>query len=298
MMSRSAKYIVAIVLLVVANLWLFLSTSVNDKGSAQKYFDSQDLEGVSAFEFVYASDTVKMSLSGDGWIVNDAYKADQSFVNTLISVLKRVEVGNAIENWDREILGSVVVEFDFNSRYRFQYATNPNKTRSFFISENEVREVSVPGYRDNVIDIFTLHPDQWRDRLVFDGSWRTIQKIVVENDLGENFQISFDDKFFLLNEQQPTDSSAVVEYLNQFQQFQANEMISPGRFEELDSLAETQPIASVSIDDIKNAEPILWQVFPNKPGQSYHLVINQAGDRMVIDARRVRQILSNPDRRN
>lgn len=297
-MSRSAKYIVAIVLLVIANLWLFFSSSLHEKASTDRYFDENDLEGVSGFVFVYESDTVKISLTGDGWIVNDTYKADQGFVNTLISVLERVEAGIEIENWDSDVLGSVEVEFDFNSRYRFQFATNPNKTRSFFITDNGVREVSVPGYRDNVVDIFTLHPDQWRDRLVFDGSWRTIQNIAVKNTFGEDFQIAFSDKFFLLNDKQPNDSSAVVEYLNQFQHFQANEMVSPGRFEELDSIAETQPFASVSIDDIKNDEPVRWQVFPNKPGQSYHLVINHVGDRMVIDGRRVRQILSYPDRRN
>lgn len=296
-MSKSAKYIVATALLLIANLWLFLSGSGNDIKEAERYFDPEDLDGVSGFEFIYGGDTVWISQTGEGWVVNNEYLADQSFINTLISVLERVEVGSTIENWDREPLGSAEVEFDFNSRYRFQFATNPNKTRSYFITQAGTREVSVPGYRDNVVDIFTLHPDQWRDRTIIDGSWRTIQNIAVENERGEDFQISFAEKFFLLNGNSPNDSSSVVGYLNQFQQFQANEMISPGRFEEMDSIAGTQPFASVTIDDIKYENPIRLEIFPGKPNQSYHLVKDQDGQRMVIDARRVNQILSNPDKK-
>ncbi|WP_462248286.1 hypothetical protein [Ekhidna sp.] len=297
-MSKTAKYSIAIAVLLAANLWLFLGSSSSYQKTVERYFDSSDLEGVSGFEFVFGTDTVRITLTGEGWIVNDTYKADQNFVNTLISVLERVEVGGVIENWDSNVLGKVEVEFDFNSRYRFDFASNPNKTRSYFITENGAREVSVPGYRDNVVDIFMLHPDQWRDRLVFDGSWRTIQKLKVENSKDDDFEISFVDKFFLVNGEQPSDSSAVVDYLNQFQQFQANEMISPGRFEELDSISSTEPFAIVTINDIKSDDPIRLEVFASKPGQSYHLVKDQDGQGMVIGAGRVRQILSNPERLN
>ncbi|MEP1032814.1 DUF4340 domain-containing protein [Ekhidna sp.] len=293
-MSKSTKYIVAIALLLGANLWLFFSNS-DDTQTSEKYFDSEDLEGTSAFKFMYGGDTVQISLTGEGWLVNDQFLADQGFVNTLISVLERVEVGNTIENWDREAIGSVEVEFNFNSRYRFQFATDPNKTRSYFVTEAGAKEVAVPGYRDNVVDIFTLHPDQWRDRTIIDGSWRTIQNVKVENEAGSGFRISFVDKFFLVNGEQPTDSSAVVNYLNQFQQFQANEMISLGRFEEMDSIASAEPFATVFIDDIKYDHPIQLEIFPNKLNQSYHLVKDQDGQQMVIDARRINQILTNPE---
>ncbi len=297
-MSKTAKYIIAIVALLAANLWLFLGSSSSYQKTVERYFDSSDLEGVSGFEFVFEADSVSITLTGEGWIVNDTYKADQSFVNTLISVLERVEVGGVIENWDSDILGKVEVEYDFNSRYRFDFASNPNKTRSYFITANGAREVSVPGYRDNVVDIFMLHPDQWRDRLVFDGSWRTIQRLKVENSKDDDFEISFVDKFFLVNGKQPSDSSAVVDYLNQYQQFQANEMISPGRFDELDSISSTEPFAIVTIEDIKSDDPIRLEVFASKPGQSYHLVKDQDGQGMVIGAGRIRQILSNPTRLN
>ena len=110
----------------------------------------------------------------------------------------------------------------------------------------------MPGYKDNVVDIFKLHPDQWRDRLMFDGSWRTIQKATLNYTTGDVMEIAFKDKFFLVNDRQPQDSSAVIDYLNQFQYFEANEMISSGRFPQLDSLKDTKPTALLTIEDIKS----------------------------------------------
>ena len=297
-MNKSTKYIIAILILLIANLWLFFSGAENNVRAAENYFAAEDLEGVSAFRFQFEGQEVTIGKTGEGWIINDTYPADQGFVNTLISILERVEVRSTLANWDTEPMGSVEVEFDFNSRYRFDFAANPNKTRSYFITEAGAKEVMVPGYRDNVIDIFTLHADQWRDRMVLDGSWRTIQKLTVENERGVNFQITFDNQFFLLNGQPPTDSSAVVDYLNQFQQFQANEMISMGRFPEMDSIGNTQPFASVTIDDIKYDQPVRLEFYQNKANQPYHLVKDHNGQQMVIDARRVQQILSSPDRLN
>lgn len=297
-MSKSTKYIIAVVVLLGLNLMFFFSGISTHSSKTEKYFLAEDLEGVSRFLFMVDNDTTRIERSEQGWTLNDQYKADEGFVNTLISVLERVEAGRTIENWDREVTGSVEVEFDFNSRYRFQFASNSTKTKSYFITEEGAKEVSVPGYRDNVVDIFTLHPDQWRDRMIFDGSWRTIQNIKVENMRGSNFEISFNDKFFLINGEAPTDSSAVIDYLNQFQQFQANEMISVGRFPDLDSIADTNPFAKVSIDDIKNDEPITFEIYPGKQRQAYHLVKSSDGQRMVIDARRVSEILINPIQSN
>ncbi len=285
-------------LLLAANLWLFFSGSGNNTPAAETYFASEDLEEVSRFLFVLDGDTTKIERADQEWILNDQFKADEGFVNTLISILERVEVGRTINDWDKEILGSAEVEFDFNSRYRFQLATNPNRTKTYFISDDIAKEVAVPGYRDNVADIFTLHPDQWRDRLVVDGSWRSIQRVEVSNKTGEDFNIVFDDSFFLVNGETPTDSSGVINYINQFQQFQANEMISSGRFPELDSLASTEPMAILLIDDIKYEDPKTLNIYPGLKNQPYHLAVDENGNRMVIDARRVQQILSNPDRAN
>ncbi|WP_421762822.1 hypothetical protein [Ekhidna sp.] len=262
--------------------------------SSSKYFDIEDLSAVSKIQFDVDNKIIKLELTGEGWILNESFKADEGFVNTLLSVLQRVEVGRTFENLDQDVIGAVEVEFDFNSRYRFQFASNPTQTKSYFISDGKTMEVAVPGYRDNVIDFFTLHPDQWRERLVFEGTWRTIQRVLIESAASESIEIKFDEKFFLVNGNQPYDSTSVINFLNQFEYFQANEMISEGRFPEFDSLSQTIPMAKITLDDIKSDEPTVLSVFPRIDNQQYHLMVKDGEERMVVDARRVSQILTGP----
>ena len=290
-MSKTTYYIVAIVVLLGVNLALFFSDGfVSTTEKVNTYFDANDLEQISRVTFV-AEDSVVMSKTGEGWILNDQYPVDESFFNTLLSILPRIEIVRSVDGWEGELLGNAEIEFDFNSRYRFEFAANPMQTKSYFIQNGEAAEVTVPGYRDNVVDIFTLHPDQWRNRLVFDGSWRSIQKLEINSRNQEPVEIAFDDKFFLINNEPAQDSSAVVDYLNQFQYFEANEMISEGRFPQFDSLAQTEPMALIIIEDIKQDEPIEFKIFPSIKRQAYHLVMKE-NELMVIDARRVQGLLA------
>lgn len=294
-MSKSLKYIVLIVVLLIANMWLFFADSWTSDSKTTTYFNAEDMSSVSMIQFVLENEVVKIERSEQGWTLNDEFKADDGFVTTLISVLQRVDVSRVVGSWEQEILGSVEVEFDFNSRYRFDFASNATRTKSYFIDEGVAKEVSVPGYRDNVVDLFDLHPDQWRDRLVFDGSWRTIQKVDVEYSNGTNsFDISFNDKFFLVNGESPQDSTKVIDYLNQFEYFQANEMISKGRFPEFDSLMNTQPLATIELDDIKSDVPTTLAIFLPLDGQRYHLIVKDGIQQMVVDGRRVNSLLRRP----
>lgn len=294
-MTTSLKYIILIVILLVANLWLFFADSFQSTTDRGNYFNAQDMESVSMIKFEVDGQEVKLQRSAQGWTLNDSYKADQGFVNTLISVLERAEVGRTIENWSQEVMGEVEVEFDFNSRYRFQFASNATQTKSYFITNGIAKEVAVPGYRDNVVDLFDLHPDQWRDRLVFDGSWRTIQKVQVDySNRSPSFEIKFEDKFFLVNGKQPNDSTAVIDYLNQFEYFQANELMSNGRFSEFDSLSATQPLATITLDDIKSEEPTVLTIFPILGNQRYHMIVKNAQQQMVVDSGRVGGMLRKP----
>ncbi|WP_420318328.1 hypothetical protein [Ekhidna sp.] len=293
-MSKSAKYTLAAALLLGINLAIFFTDSSKDSSNEIKYFQSIDLTGLTSVIMIGADDTTKIDRSPQGWILNDQYAADAGFVNTLISVLERVETSRTIGQWDASF-GKVKLTFDSNTSFEFEFDTNPTKTKTYFINDGIAKEVAVPGYRDNVADILTLHSDQWRDRMIFDGSWRTIQRLSVTKNQGEDFEITFDDKFFLINQKSPADSSAIVNYLNQYQQFQANEMISVGRFPDLDSISSMQPFAQIQIEDIKNEEPFVMSIYPSIKNQPYHLAIDASGQRMVIDSRRVQQILQNPN---
>lgn len=290
MKKRSNYYIGVIVLLLVANLFLFISPKNSRADSnGRTYLEGYDLSQLKEMAFTNGAERVSFSKVGDRWKLNDSLEVDQGFFNTLLSILDRVQTTRRVSKWDGEIIGEIELKIA-TKKLKLSYGTDPNQTKSYFVNQGQVSEVSVPGYQDKVIDIFRLHRDQWRDRLVFDGSWRTIQNLTVDLYGGQDLEISFDDKFFTLNGKQPQDSSAIVEYLNQYQYFQANEVISKGRFPQLDSLTSTRPLATITLDDINYKNQLSIKIYPRLKNQNYHLVLS--GDKMmVLDQVRVKNLL-------
>jgi len=289
-MKQLAIYIVLIAVLLAANLYLFLAPQKGVKNAASgRYFDGVEMGALSQISFTSDDQRVSMIKSGNGWLLGDSLRVDEGFLNTLLTILDKVETSRRINTWEGNALGEIELVTP-NEVVKLQYASNPTKTKAYFIDEDEVSEVNVPGYRDNVIGIFELHPDQWRDRLILDAGWRTIQYVKVDYQRNQDIIIQFDDKFFLVNGKASVDSAAVVKYLNRFQYFQANEIISKGRFPEFDSLATTHPFAQLTIDDIKNEHQLSIKIFPHLSDQNYHLVTS-GNKMMVIDSERVNDLL-------
>ncbi len=291
-MNKTFIYSVIIVLLLGANLFVFFY-DFRDDGSngSEVYFEKLSDKEIVGITITSGDTPIELTSTSDGWYLNDQVKADNGFVNTLISVLERVASGRKIKDVTHEKQGSVSLKLNDDSEISFEYTSNPNRTKSYFIESGSASEVFVPGYKDNVIDIFMLHPDQWRDRLIIDASWRTIQELNLKIKDRESLEITFVDKFFLVNGEPPQDSSAVVDYLNQFQYFEANEMISRGRFPAFDSLAGEEPLAVLQIDDINAENDLILEVFASINQQPYHLV--KVGEQMtVVDAKRVNDLLA------
>ena len=96
-MNKSTKYLIAVLALLGLNLLVFFSGGDSDTQQAEKYFLSEDLDGVSRFLFEVDGNITKIERSEQGWTLNDNYAADEGFVNTLISVLERVEAGRTLE---------------------------------------------------------------------------------------------------------------------------------------------------------------------------------------------------------
>ena len=82
-----------------------------------------------------------------------------------------------------------------------------------------------------------------------------------------------------------------MSYLNQFQFFQANERISPGRIPAMDSLAQTEPVATLTVDDINIQGDIRMQIFQKRSQDPFHLLIDPNNEMIAVDAPRVNGIL-------
>ena len=227
-MSKKIKYLIGIVILLGLNLVLFYSDgSAKSSSFDDELFMIKDTTQINAIVIENEDEKIEILRNDAGWKLNNQYPVDQNFLKILFSILNKVRVKRELGKMNVENSGDLTLGFADGSSRSFNFSSDPIGTKSFFIEDGIGYQVEVPGYRDNVINIFELNEDQWRSRLVFDGSWRTIQKLSLKHG-GEELTIRFNSQFFDVDGQSLIDSSAVVDYLNQFQFFQAIQMISEG----------------------------------------------------------------------
>ncbi|MEQ8473822.1 MAG: hypothetical protein RIC35_21680 [Marinoscillum sp.] len=240
---------------------------------------------------IQIGDNELKKLDGE-WIVNDTYPVDQSLKRVLFLIMQRVQVKKPV---DVELTNAIEVKIAGEDPLSFTVSGNPTKTKTYFSLEgkDEVYEVEIPGYKEYVGGIFELNADQWRDRLVMNESWRTIQVLTLDymDPEIDDVKITFDKDFFLVEDISPIDSNLVVNYLNQFQYFQANEWVSKGRFPKYDSLSVKPPLATLTIESINDEVPYILEIFPKMPGERFFLVKLYDQSMLVIDDRRMVNIL-------
>lgn len=293
-MTKDFKYLLIIAGLLVINLVLFLGgkTGSNERNT---FFSVKDTSMIQSVKIQLHDHRVFLEKVNGSWKLNDTLKVDPRLLDILMTLIQQVEVKREVGGWEGPTDGKVEIG-TVNKDIRFEFASDPNQTKSFFIQNGKAKQVEVPGYRDNVADLFKLHPDQWRDRLIFDGSWRTIQSLTLYLPEEKALEIRFDERFYTVNGTTAIDSARVVGYLNQFQFFEANEMISKGRFPDLDSLYQTQPMAYLSIDDIKSNKTTEMVIYPKIEGDNFHLAsLQKEGIMMVFDQNRINKILRSED---
>ena len=287
MSRKTTIYIVSIVVLLGLNLLLFFNESNKGNSFDDQLFSVADTTAIKSVSILKEAGEILLEREGSGWRLNNKYRADVNFQQVLSTILSRVRVQREVGKLEGD--GTIKVEMEGESLV-VDFKVGSLGTKTFFIKDGVGYQVEVPGYRENVGNIFELTEDQWRSRLVFNGSWRTIQSLELTGQ-DHSLDIRFNDKFFSVAGVDRIDSTAVINYLNQFQFLQANEMISSGKFPELDSLKNTSPLATLAIDDIASSGTIRFEIYPSLYGHSYHLVTKNGEDMMVFSLDRIRELL-------
>lgn len=294
MKTRNQRLVILFLFLLAANIgFLLLGGKSSQVSFEENLFVLTDTASVETIRIQNEDTDVSLQRNPLGWELNETYPADEGLRRLFMSIMQRVQVKKPVDIDIPETAASVTISG--SNPLAFQAWGNLTKTRTYFSMNNgkNVYEVIIPGYNEYLGQIFELKKDQWRDRLVFNGSWRTIQELTLdyvgadEND----FTIRFDESFFKVDLIQAIDSNAVVDYLNQFQYFEVNEWISQGRFARYDSLSRMPPLASLTIYDINLREPVIFDMFPSLKNEPFHLVADQQGNLMVIDRKRMLGIL-------
>jgi ribosomal protein S13 len=281
-----------LVLLIAGNIILFF-------GFGNKYELSYDPERFSpeanaplvSFKIGSNQGEVILKNEEDAWTLNSIYKADQQLVALFQRIVNSVTVRRPVTLEE----GTAKVKVALNTEdevIEFEVWGNATKTKTFFSDESGVYEMEIPGYRDYLGAIFELKPNQWRDREIFNGNWRTIQKLSVQSN--EPVKIAFSNDFYLVEGINEIDSSKVVAYLNLYEHFQVNEIVSEEQIPSLKSILESEPLAKLVIESIDYSSPKEMTIYSRVENQPYHVIKTESDLTAVVDADRISELLVAP----
>ena len=301
-MNRNTKlaiiFVGQIILIVILG---FVLNTPNSIDYNPKSFTVADTAAINKVTLKTDEGNIELSIVNGKWFVNAAFAADKALIRTLKSVLNRVEVIRPVsQSTNDEILNSLkeqgtLVNIDLeNESKAFYTGGNESKTVSYWALDDKVYRVGVPGYNDYLSAIFSLTEIQWKDRQIFNSTWTSVNKIIVDHSEKPDFEVVYENSNLSIPGLNPLDTNNMMNYVYQFDNYLINEYLAQGQFERYDSLSNTKAMATISLTDIDETKNLQLTIFPRLNNEAYHLAIDNKNRWMMIDRARTQKLL--PDR--
>ncbi|MFY0650611.1 MAG: hypothetical protein JXQ96_01195 [Cyclobacteriaceae bacterium] len=304
-MKKTVRLSVILGVLILVSILLALTGGKDNRRSFDSnLFTVADTASVVGISIKTLDKSMKIERGASGWRVNEQYKADPSLVKVMQSILSRVRIKRPVSKLNMEDVvvdlqnngRAVSIDFDDNSTLTFFAGGSSSKKLSTYSDGDKAYVVEIPGYDNYISGIFELSENQWRDRLLFSSTWRSLQSLDIDYASGqEDVSIYFDKKFLAVSGVEKLDTAALMSYVEQYQYFQINDFLDKGTYPRYDSLLLTQPLAKIDIKDIDLSKNGVIEVYPKIPGEQFYLTSNEAREMMVIDAQRMNKLLSKKD---
>ncbi|MEP2023511.1 MAG: hypothetical protein ABJH98_05575 [Reichenbachiella sp.] len=293
-------------LLMVSILLLWVGKKERVVSVDKNLFAIADTTQISGIKIEFGNENISIQRGANEWLINEQYKADPQLIYLSQRILNAVQTQRPISksNLDgikKELLESgkkVTVELSDGDSKTFYAGGNSAKTTAYFGNEDltKIYTVAIPGYQSYLSGIFELSLNQWRDRVLFASSWRTIQHLTVDytDPMLNDLNIYFDNQFLAVNGVNDMDTTSLMTYLQPLEFFQLNDYLNPGTFPRYDSLLNVEPIAKMSLDDINVTNNRQLKVYPKIDGERFYLLTNAASEMMVVDAERMQRLMAEP----
>ncbi|MEP3386888.1 MAG: hypothetical protein ABJO02_01790 [Reichenbachiella sp.] len=257
---------------------------------------------------VIQSENQKISIQRkeNNWRINDQYKADPQLVYLSQRILNAVQTQRPVSQSNLNAIKSklerdgklVTIQLSTGEEKKFYAGGNAAKTTAYFGNEDlsKIYTVAIPGYKSYLSGIFELSLNQWRDRVLFASSWRTIQNLTIDYSSPEftDLNIYFENQFLAIEGVNSLDTAALINYLQPLEFFQLNDYLNAGAFPRYDSLLTVKPIAQMNLKDINKDNDRNLTIYPKIKGERFYLLTNPEMEMIVVDEGRMQRLLAQP----
>ncbi|MEQ6120844.1 DUF4340 domain-containing protein [Reichenbachiella sp. MALMAid0571] len=304
-MKKNTKLTIILVALIVVSVIIALTGKrENHRSFDVNMFAVNDTSAITSVTITGRNYTNELTKTTNGWTLNDQYLADPNMIHIMQSILSQVKVKRPVAKLNHDEIvrnlkeqgRKVSLKYDDGSQWEFVAGGNASKKDAFYMKDDKAYFVEIPGYNNYISGIFELTENQWRDRLLFSSTWRSLKSLEIDYmDENEKLKIYFDNKFLAVEGVNKLDTTALMTYMSQYEYFQINDYLEKGKYPKYDSLCQTTPIAKLTIHDIDLTKDANLRIFPLLKGQNFYLVVGRKEEMMVIDSKRMSNILSEKD---
>jgi hypothetical protein len=202
----------------------------------------------------------------DRWRIQRKYYADPDMINVLLSALNEVRVRRPVS---RNLVARISYEMDTRGVDVEVYSGNrlissfvaggdEDKRDSYFSFSRGGEPVMVylPGYNTYLSGIFELKETDWRDRVVFNSNWTTLQSLNVSypEDPDKSFNIVFENDFFSIPEVNSVDTTKMMSYIELYNYIEVENYAVGEKFPALDSIRRTTPLIQIKLKDLNSTK--------------------------------------------
>ncbi len=218
------------------------------------------------------------------WMLNEQYQGDHYLIELMLSLLNRIRVDQAVAKVNvpgvMELINTTGVQVQLYQEDRivgkFKVAGDQDQRRTYFLKEQETQPflVRIPGYNDYLAPIFGLKTIQWRNRLVFNSSWRSVKRVEVTfpGQPKANFEIFYRENFLEIADLHRLDTTKMMTYLQIFEQFPTEGFIDPADYPQYQTLVQNSaPIIQIELEDINANRNNQLELYPKLEGDPYYL---------------------------
>jgi hypothetical protein len=300
-MNKNTKLSVILAGLILVSVFISLTGKEDNRQSFDpQMFTVMDTSMIESV--VISSNKINEITRGNGiWRLNNNFNADLNMIEVMKSILSQVKVKRTVAKLNqvdiikdlKQTGKKVTVNYSDGSASSFVAGGNSSKKDSYYMLDDKAYLVEIPGYNNYISGIFELTENQWRDRVLFSTTWRSLQSLNIDYPDGEeDLDVFFDEKFLAVKGVSKLDTTLLMDYIGQYQYFQINDFLEKGKYKKYDSLFQTEHMAVITINDIDRSKNRKLQVYPLMKGESFYLLTDEKQEMMVIDSKRMDNLLS------
>lgn len=299
--QKNISLMVILAVLVAISLLLGLvNNQIAGNAGGAKVFQVPDTSAVDMIKIHYTGESIELKKVNDTWMLNDIYHAEENIITVLLAILKDAESLRKLPKSQAEGVSNTILEHGADVEISgrgsvissFRIAGNDTKTMTYVLLKDEEIPmiVHIPGYESYIAGIFEIPANDWRDRTILSTNWRTLQELEVEyTQFPEyNFAIRFKDNFLTIAGIHTLDTAAMMDYIGQFYQLQADKFIERQENNRYDSLLSTPETVRMHFYDINAENSKTIRFFPLLPNDPMMLGYVEEDNQMALfQARRI-----------